>query len=80
MVCVVELDTIAIHQADGRVRTEGRGGELFQEIPPNLKVCVLLTIRFICLGFLGPPFCNLIVRPTRSRPVMYFLNLPTGPE
>ena len=66
MVCVVELDTVPIYQADGYVRTEGRDGELLQEISPDLKVCLLLTVRFICLRFSGRPFCDLTIGPTRS--------------
>ena len=77
---MVELDTVPIHQADGCVRTKGRGGELFQEISPNLKVCILLTIRFIRPRFSGPPFCSLTTGATRSRPVIHFLYLPTELE
>ena len=36
MICTVELDLILVHQADGWVRTGGRGGELLQGILPDL--------------------------------------------
>jgi len=44
-VCVVELDAITIHEGGGRVRAEGRDGELVREIPPDLNIGILLAIR-----------------------------------
>ena len=80
MVCVVELDTIAIDEADGCMRTEGRDGELFKEISSDLEIRLLLTIRFICLRFSKPCSCNLTAVTTRSRPVVHLLRLPIGFE
>jgi hypothetical protein len=65
MICMVELDAIAIDEADGCVRTEGRDGELFQEISPNLEICLLLTIGFLSLRFSESPFCNPSTGATR---------------
>jgi len=77
MVCVVELDTVTVDEADSCVRTEGWDGELFQEISSNLKVCILLTFGFACLG---SPFRDLTAGTGRSRLVVHLLRLPIGFE
>lgn len=46
MICVVELDPIPVHQADGHVRTKCGDGELIQEILPDLASRLLLINRF----------------------------------
>jgi len=71
MVCVIELDAVAIDESDGCVRTEGRDRELFQEISPNLKVCGFLSFAFVCPRLPEPLFRNPTIGTTRSRPVMY---------
>jgi hypothetical protein len=76
VVCVVELDPITIHEGDGRVRTEGRDGELFQEIPPDLEIRILLMFRFIRLR---PPGSLLLRAATgRSRLVFQLSRLLLG--
>ena len=80
MVCVVELDAIAIDKADCRVRTEGRDGELLQEISPDLKVRSFLAFGFPCLGFPYSLLCNTVADATRSRPAIYLPCLPIGIE
>jgi len=68
---MVELDPVPIDQADGRVGTECRDRKLFQEIPPDLQICVLLLIRLACprsCGFLldnGTPRSRLVMRLRR---------------
>ena len=42
---MVELNPVAIDEANGRVRTECRDRELLQEILSNLQICVLLQLR-----------------------------------
>ena len=75
MVCVVELDTITIDKADGRVRTEDGSGESIQEILSNLKIRILLTICFACLRSSGLPFHGPIASTTRSRLIVHLLRL-----
>jgi len=66
---MVQLDTIAIVEADGCVRTEGRDGELFREISPKLKTCSLLIFGLVCLRLSESSSCNLTgTGTTRSRP------------
>jgi len=70
---MVELDAVAIDEADGCVGTECGDRELFKEISPNLMVCVLLPFGLICLGLCGYPFAG----SARSRLVMHLRGLPT---
>ena len=77
IICMVELDAIAIHETDGRMRTEGRDGELLQQISPNLKIRILLMFRFICPRLPALLFPSLTVAATcRSRLMMQLLRLP----
>ena len=68
MICVVELDAIAIDEADGCVRTESWDRELFQEVPSDLKICVLLMVGLVglrspCRNFAaGVAWGRLVVR------------------
>ena len=59
---MIELDPVAIDQADGCVRTEGRDGELFEQVSPNLKIRVLLLLGLVCLRPPGYPFGWLAAR------------------
>ena len=78
MVCVVELDAIAVDEADGCVRTEGGDRELLQEISPDLKIRFLLTVGLVRLRFSGFPSRNPTTRATAgSRPAMPLRCLPT---
>src|SRR6266478_7241988 len=43
---MIELETIAIDEADGSVRTEQRNREHFQQVTTNLKGWVDLTLGF----------------------------------
>jgi hypothetical protein len=72
MVCVVELDPVAIDEADGRVGTECGDRELFHEISPNLKMCVLLPLGLVCLRLCGSRFRNLTAGTPRGRLVVRF--------
>lgn len=42
MICMIEVDMIAIDETDGCVRTEGMGRGFFQKTAPDLEICVLL--------------------------------------
>jgi len=75
MICMAELDALAIDQSDCCVRTEGGDGKLFQEISSYLEGCILLTLRFVCLVFPGFPSHNPAAAATRSRLVVRFLRL-----
>jgi len=76
MVCMIELDAVAVDETDSYVGTEGRDGELFQEIPPDLKMCIPLPLGLICLRWHGFPFRTLTIGTTRSRLVMDLRDLP----
>ena len=63
---MVELDAIAVDETNGYVGTEGRDGELFQEIPPDLKMCIPLPLGLVCLRRHRFPFRNLTIGTARS--------------
>ena len=48
MIFVVELDTSTVDGADGFARARCRNRELFQELSPNLNICVFLLLRLVC--------------------------------
>ena len=75
---MVELDAIAVDETNGYVGTEGRDGELFQEIPPDLKMCISLPLGLICLRWRGFPFKTLTIGTAWSRLVMSLRDLPAG--
>ena len=51
-----ELNPVPIDQADGRVRTEGGDGELFEEVPSDLKIRILLLLGLLRIRPRGYPF------------------------
>ena len=80
VVWVIELDAVAVGQADSCVRADGRDGELFEEIFSNLNTYPLLMV---CLFYLRTGY-NLTLlffgpgaRTTRSRFMTQLLRLVT---
>ena len=67
---MIELDSITIHEGDGRMRAEGRRGELVQEIPPDVKTRLFLAFRFLSPMLPGCLPLNLRATITRSRLVV----------
>ena len=73
MVCVVELDPIAVDEPDGRVRTEGGDRELLKEVSSDLEICVLLLF---CLSRLGSPCGDLTAGIAWGRRMVRLSYLP----
>ena len=77
MVRVVELDAVAVDEADCCVGMGCRDQEFFQEISPNLKICVRLEFGLVFPRLCRHPFSNLTVGAARSQLVMHLPRLPT---
>ena len=73
MICVVELDLIAIDEPDGRVRTEGGDQELLKEVSSDLEIRILLLFR---LSRLRSPCGDLTAGITWGRRVIRLPYLP----